>query len=58
MKDATPMFSLLSRLRFSFFSRDKQRMSQRGMQFDGGLGSWAGKDEVYTEQAQEALQHM
>ncbi|XP_070780903.1 RILP-like protein 1 isoform X1 [Enoplosus armatus] len=41
---------------FSFFSRDKQR--QRGAQFDVGLGSWAGKDDVYTEQAQEALQHM
>uniref|UniRef100_UPI0037E7BDFF RILP-like protein 1 isoform X1 n=1 Tax=Semicossyphus pulcher TaxID=241346 RepID=UPI0037E7BDFF len=43
---------------FSFFSRDKQRSSQRGGQFDGSFGSWAGKDEVYTEQAQEALQHM
>ncbi|XP_023121823.1 RILP-like protein 1 isoform X3 [Amphiprion ocellaris] len=43
---------------FSFFSRDKQRSSQRSAQFDGDLGSWAGKDEVYTEQAQEALQHM
>lgn len=40
---------------FSFFSRDKQRSSQRSAQFDG---SWAGKDDVYTEQAQEALQHM
>ncbi|XP_028273259.1 RILP-like protein 1 isoform X2 [Parambassis ranga] len=40
---------------FSFFSRDKQRSSQRGGQFHG---SWAGKDDVYTEQAQEALQHM
>ncbi|XP_042250736.1 RILP-like protein 1 isoform X4 [Thunnus maccoyii] len=43
---------------FSFFSRDKQRGSQRSAQFDAGLGSWAGKDDVYTEQAQEALQHM
>uniref|UniRef100_A0A3P8S755 RILP-like protein 1 n=1 Tax=Amphiprion percula TaxID=161767 RepID=A0A3P8S755_AMPPE len=43
---------------FSFFSRDKQRSSQRSAQFDGDLGSWTGKDEVYTEQAQEALQHM
>ncbi|KAM7392419.1 hypothetical protein PAMA_007507 [Pampus argenteus] len=43
---------------FSFFSRDKQRGSQRSAQFDGGLGPWAGKDDVYTEQAQEALQHM
>ncbi|XP_073334757.1 RILP-like protein 1 [Pagrus major] len=41
---------------FSFFSRDKQRGSQRSGQFD--VGSWAGKDDVYTEQAQEALQHM
>lgn len=38
---------------FSFFSREKQRSSQRN--FDG---SWTGKDDVYTEQAQEALQHM
>ncbi|XP_069021736.1 RILP-like protein 1 isoform X5 [Embiotoca jacksoni] len=43
---------------FSFFSRDKQRSSQRGMQLDGGFAAWAGKDDVYTEQAQEALQHM
>uniref|UniRef100_A0A3Q0RI53 RILP-like protein 1 n=1 Tax=Amphilophus citrinellus TaxID=61819 RepID=A0A3Q0RI53_AMPCI len=43
---------------FSFFSRDKQRSSQRSAQFDVGFGSWAGKDDVYTEQAQEALQHM
>ncbi|XP_035523255.1 RILP-like protein 1 isoform X5 [Morone saxatilis] len=43
---------------FSFFSRDKQRGSQRSAQFDADLGSWAGKDDVYTEQAQEALQHM
>ncbi|XP_029920892.1 RILP-like protein 1 isoform X1 [Myripristis murdjan] len=43
---------------FSFFSRDKQRGPQRSAHFDDGLGSWAGKDDVYTEQAQEALQHM
>ncbi|KAG8010480.1 RILP-like protein 1 [Nibea albiflora] len=44
---------------FSFFSRDKQRSSQRSPHFDVGVvGSWAGKDDVYTEQAQEALQHM
>lgn len=42
--------------RFSFFSRDKQRGSQRNAHFD--FGSWVGKDDVYTEQAQEALQHM
>ncbi|RXN25344.1 RILP 1 isoform X3 [Labeo rohita] len=45
--------------RFSFFSRDKNRGSQRRMpQMGDGFGSWAGKDDVYTEQAQEALQHM
>ncbi|XP_054469077.1 RILP-like protein 1 isoform X4 [Anoplopoma fimbria] len=43
---------------FSFFSRDKQRSSQRGGQFDAGLGSWTVKEDVYTEQAQEALQHL
>ncbi|XP_043087375.1 RILP-like protein 1 isoform X1 [Puntigrus tetrazona] len=44
---------------FSFFSRDKNRGSQRRMPPMGdGFGSWAGKDDVYTEQAQEALQHM
>ncbi|XP_077099780.1 RILP-like protein 1 isoform X3 [Siphateles boraxobius] len=45
---------------FSFFSRDKTRGSQRRMpQMGDGLGSWAVKDDdVYTEQAQEALQHM
>ncbi|KAA0704243.1 RILP-like protein 1 GAPDH's competitor of SIAH1 protein enhances life [Triplophysa tibetana] len=44
---------------FSFFSRDKTRGSQRRMgQIDGGFGSWMGKEDVYTEQAQEALQHM
>ncbi|XP_068608695.1 RILP-like protein 1 isoform X2 [Brachionichthys hirsutus] len=37
---------------FSFFSRDKRRGSQRSVE-----GSWAGKDGVQTEQAQEALQH-
>ncbi|XP_056289117.1 RILP-like protein 1 isoform X3 [Pseudoliparis swirei] len=39
---------------FSFFSRDKQR----GGDPDAGLGSWPGRDGVYTEQAQEALQHL
>ncbi|XP_026875494.1 RILP-like protein 1 isoform X3 [Electrophorus electricus] len=44
---------------FSFFSRDKRRSSPRsGAQLDDGIGSWAGKDDAYTEQAQEALQHM
>lgn len=48
----------ISFFRFSFFSRDKRRNSQRSAQFDDSFGSWAGKDDVYTEQAQEALQHM
>ncbi|XP_037548421.1 RILP-like protein 1 [Nematolebias whitei] len=39
---------------FSFFSRDKQR----GVQFDAGFNPGTRKDETYTEQAQEALQHM
>ncbi|XP_059394812.1 RILP-like protein 1 isoform X1 [Carassius carassius] len=44
---------------FSFFSRDKTRGSQRRMpQMGDGFGSWAGKNDVDTEQAQEALQHM
>lgn len=43
---------------FSFFSRDKQRSSQRSMHIDGSFGTWPGGDDVYTEQAQEALQHM
>lgn len=44
---------------FSFFSRDKRRSSQRGMaQFDDSYSPWSRKDDVYTEQAQEALQHM
>ncbi|CAL8235763.1 unnamed protein product [Boreogadus saida] len=46
---------------FSFFSRDKQR---RGSHFDGdggvtvGVGPWGGPGDTYTEQAQEALQHI
>ncbi|XP_014900028.1 RILP-like protein 1 isoform X3 [Poecilia latipinna] len=45
---------------FSFFSRDKQRGAQRGAPIDagGGFRSWMQKDDVYTEQAQEALQHL
>ncbi|KAM6902581.1 RILP-like protein 1 isoform 4-T4 [Xenentodon cancila] len=39
---------------FSFFSRDKHRSSQ----FNTSFGSWPGKDGVFTEQAEEALQHM
>ncbi|KAK0147875.1 RILP-like protein 1 [Merluccius polli] len=48
---------------FSLFSRDKQR---RGGHFDDaggggvtvGVGPWAGPGDTYTEQAQEALQHI
>ncbi|XP_008421567.1 RILP-like protein 1 isoform X3 [Poecilia reticulata] len=45
---------------FSFFSRDKQRGAQRGAHIDAGgsFRSWMQKDDVYTEQAQEALQHL
>ncbi|KAM4528314.1 RILP-like protein 1 isoform 1-T1 [Odontesthes bonariensis] len=43
---------------FSFFSRDKQRGSPRSAHLDAGFDSWAAKDGVYTEQAQEALQHL
>lgn len=43
-------------LRFSLFSRDKQRSLQRGERFHSS--SWPGKDGVYTEEAQEALQHL
>uniref|UniRef100_A0A4W5JNJ3 RILP-like protein 1 n=1 Tax=Hucho hucho TaxID=62062 RepID=A0A4W5JNJ3_9TELE len=43
---------------FSFFSRDKRRNSQRNAQLEDSFSSWAEKDEVYTEQAQEALQHI
>ncbi|XP_047229291.1 RILP-like protein 1 isoform X5 [Girardinichthys multiradiatus] len=43
---------------FSFFSRDKQRGSQQGAQLDASFGTWTQRDDVYTEQAQEALQHL
>ncbi|KAM9455895.1 RILP-like protein 1 isoform 3-T3 [Clarias gariepinus] len=44
---------------FSFFSRDKRRNSQKSTaQFDDSFSPWSRKDDVYTEQAQEALQHM
>lgn len=66
LTDVTVFQTSLSRLfRFSFFSRDKQRGAQRGAHIDagigggsGGFGSWMQKDDVYTEQAQEALQHL
>ncbi|XP_054852246.1 RILP-like protein 1 isoform X1 [Eublepharis macularius] len=47
---------------FSFFSRDKRRMqaSQRSAPFQNSFGEWAdsNKDDVYTEQGLEALQHL
>ncbi|XP_060641517.2 RILP-like protein 1 isoform X2 [Anolis sagrei] len=47
---------------FSFFSRDKKRMpaTQRNASFQGSFGEWAdsNKDDVYTEQGLEALQHL
>ncbi|XP_077165501.1 RILP-like protein 1 isoform X3 [Paroedura picta] len=44
---------------FSFFSRDKKRM-QRNTSFQDSFGQWADahKDDLYTEQGQEALQHL
>ncbi|KAL7986683.1 hypothetical protein Chor_012966 [Crotalus horridus] len=47
---------------FSFFSRDKRRLqaTQRNTSFHGSFGEWAdrNKDDVYTEQGLEALQHL
>lgn len=48
--------------RFSFFSRDKKRMqaSQKNVHFQDTFGEWSNsnKDDSYTEQGQEALQHL
>lgn len=48
--------------RFSFFSRDKKRLAttQRGPHGQESFGQWARahRDDGYTEQAQEALQHL
>lgn len=48
--------------RFSFFSRDKKRLAttQRGPHGPESFGQWARahRDDGYTEQAQEALQHL
>ncbi|CAH2295782.1 RILP 1 isoform X1 [Pelobates cultripes] len=59
------LFCLLSLMvfsRFSFFSRDKKRMpmTQRHVQFQESFGVWAdyNRDDDFTEQGQEALQHM
>ncbi|XP_042297724.1 RILP-like protein 1 isoform X2 [Sceloporus undulatus] len=60
-KPTTQQESGIKRL-FSFFSRDKKRMqaSQRNVPFQGSFGEWAdsNKDDVYTEQGLEALQHL
>ncbi|XP_035291489.1 RILP-like protein 1 isoform X1 [Anguilla anguilla] len=42
---------------FSFFSRDKNRSSQKNASFAESVGVWARSDDAYTEQALEALQH-
>ncbi|ELW65482.1 RILP-like protein 1 [Tupaia chinensis] len=50
------------RLRFSFFSRDKKRLAstQRNVHTPESFGQWANthRDDGYTEQGQEALQHL
>ncbi|NXA49650.1 RIPL1 protein, partial [Nothocercus julius] len=60
-KTSTQPESGIKRL-FSFFSRDKRRMqaSQRNVHFQDTFGEWANsnKDDSYTEQGQEALQHL
>ncbi|XP_036598232.1 RILP-like protein 1 isoform X2 [Trichosurus vulpecula] len=47
---------------FSFFSRDKKRLAstQRNVHFQESFGQWADshRDDGYTEQGQEALQHL
>ncbi|MGH0174660.1 UNVERIFIED_CONTAM: hypothetical protein FKN15_068382 [Acipenser sinensis] len=44
--------------RFSFFSRDKKRNLQRNVRFEDTFSAWADKEDAYTEQGQEALQHL
>ncbi|XP_027432129.1 RILP-like protein 1 isoform X4 [Zalophus californianus] len=48
--------------RFSFFSRDKKRLAntQRNVHIQESFGQWANshRDDGYTEQGQEALQHL
>ncbi|XP_063313076.1 RILP-like protein 1 isoform X2 [Pelobates fuscus] len=60
-KTPSPQESGIKRL-FSFFSRDKKRMpmTQRHVQFQESFGVWAdyNRDDDFTEQGQEALQHM
>ncbi|XP_006894753.1 PREDICTED: RILP-like protein 1 [Elephantulus edwardii] len=52
----------LSVTRFSFFSRDKKRLAnaQRSVHIHESFGQWANsqRDDGYTEQGQEALQHL
>ncbi|XP_058896671.1 RILP-like protein 1 isoform X2 [Kogia breviceps] len=47
---------------FSFFSRDKKRLAntQRNVRIHESFGQWANchRDDGYTEQGQEALQHL
>ncbi|XP_004635931.1 RILP-like protein 1 isoform X2 [Octodon degus] len=47
---------------FSFFSRDKKRLAnmQRNVHIHESFGQWANthRDDSYTEQGQEALQHL
>ncbi|XP_026980819.1 RILP-like protein 1 isoform X1 [Sagmatias obliquidens] len=47
---------------FSFFSRDKKRLvnTQRNVRIHESFGQWANchRDDGYTEQGQEALQHL
>ncbi|XP_010580584.1 PREDICTED: RILP-like protein 1 [Haliaeetus leucocephalus] len=60
-KPSTQPESGIKRL-FSFFSRDKKRMqaSQKNVHFQDTFGEWShsNKDDFYTEQGQEALQHL
>ncbi|KAM8962008.1 RILP-like protein 1 isoform 3-T3 [Pelodytes ibericus] len=60
-KTTTPQESGIKRL-FNFFSRDKKRMpmTQRNVPFQESFGVWPdyNRDDGYTEQGQEALQHM
>ncbi|XP_014339706.1 RILP-like protein 1 isoform X2 [Latimeria chalumnae] len=61
LKPAIQQESGIKRL-FSFFSRDKKRgySTQKNVRFQEPFGTWAAPDgdEGYTEQGQEALQHM
>uniref|UniRef100_A0A6I8PZZ4 RILP-like protein 1 n=2 Tax=Xenopus tropicalis TaxID=8364 RepID=A0A6I8PZZ4_XENTR len=56
------LLSMMVYSRFSFFSRDKKRMPmmQKNVHFQESFGQWTeyNRDDVYTEQGQEALQHM